>query len=174
MRFWSRTPKDKLPQPPNPPSSDGRLPISSLLSPRNILFFESPTPATAIYRRLIQTWSGVVEESIVNAVMEREKIGATLIDPQIALPHARLPGFGALRAALAFCPHGLDGSNGDSAIRILLLFAGDLDRPRECLAFLSSAAALLGQDEIKEQLLTVKSAQDAFECLRRNEPGGAA
>ncbi len=40
------------------------------------------------------------EEDGIQAIMEREKGGATMIGNAVAVPHARLEGFSGLRAAL--------------------------------------------------------------------------
>jgi mannitol/fructose-specific phosphotransferase system IIA component (Ntr-type) len=167
MRFWPRkSNEDLVTTPALTPEDNGDVRISDRLPWLQVIVLDQQATLPEVCGRLVSTWSGVDKERVLTAILEREAISATLISPEITLPHARLLAFGPLRAALAVCPKGLTGAE---AVRLVLLFVGDLGKPREALAFLSNAAALFGQDGLKDRLAGESDPRSVLDLIRQAE-----
>lgn len=167
MRFWPRkSHPDEIAPVKVTDASHGPIRVSDLLSTHEVLMLKESATFQDACALLVGTWKGGNAPAVLEAIMAREKLGATRIEGEILLPHARLEGFGPVRAALGISPQGLAGL---PDVRIVLLFAGDRSRPREPLAFLSSAAALFSREGVKARLLANGLPQTVFNVLREAE-----
>jgi mannitol/fructose-specific phosphotransferase system IIA component (Ntr-type) len=171
MRFWQRKMEDPVP-PAVVPAVAGRRRISEILKPGNVYLFASPITQVEAFTRLVQDWAGVDPAAVLSAIFDRERIGPTVIDGVTALPHARVAAFGPLRAALGICPQGFNDGPGHPRVRIVLLFVSDSSQPKESLAFLSSVAAIFGQEGLVDRLLQHADREGVLEVLREAEARG--
>lgn len=104
-------------------------------------------------------------ESILARVNEREAVLATRVSPEIALPHARVPGLSGTVAAVGLCrfPVAWD-TDTEHPVRLIILITGDGNDHLEVLAWL---AARLTQPERLAALLGADSAAAVYDTLVR-------
>ena len=94
------------------------------------------------------------EKALRKALAAREKMGGTAVGSGVAIPHGKCDHVTEVCAAIGIAPEGIDWDAPDAEpVRILVALAGPPGQPAEHLRLLSQVARLLGQKEIRENLL---------------------
>lgn len=102
-------------------------------------------------------------EEILTRVQEREAVLATRVGPEIALPHAKVPGLAGTVAAVGLCRFPvLWDTDTEHPVRLVILITGNGNDHLEVLAWL---AARLTQSERLAALLGAASAEAVYEIL---------
>ncbi len=101
----------------------------------------------------------------VDLALAREALGSTAVDCRTALPHARLPHYDGVAAALAICPDGVDfGGDGEASQFVFLLISSAASHERY-LGALARIAALMLRDDIRRGLLEAATPEAAMRLL---------
>jgi mannitol/fructose-specific phosphotransferase system IIA component (Ntr-type) len=103
---------------------------------------------------------GIDRNQIFNLVQEREATISTRLLPEIAIPHALIPGFKSTQAAVGFSPDGIDYDT--TKVRLIILIVGD---GIEHLKVLALVAERLNDPERVEELLKAKSIKKVYNIL---------
>jgi len=103
---------------------------------------------------------GIDRNQIFNLVQERESTISTRLLPEIAIPHALIPGFKSTQAAIGLSPCGIDYDT--EKVRLIILIVGDGIEHLKVLALL---AERLNDPERVDELLKAKSAKKVFNIL---------
>ncbi len=103
---------------------------------------------------------GIDRNQIFNLVQEREATISTRLLPEIAIPHALIPGFKLTQAAVGFSPDGIDYDT--TKVRLIILIVGD---GIEHLKVLAQVAERLNEPERVEELLKAKSIRKVYNIL---------
>lgn len=106
--------------------------------------------------------------SALEAIKEREEMGGTLIEPRVAIPHARLKGLTNIAAAIGIRTPETPASDG---VRIFILFLSPAEKTKEHLLFLAAIAALFQVEGIVEALCSSKTPQEVLNKIREAEKG---
>ncbi|HEX2957905.1 MAG TPA: PTS sugar transporter subunit IIA [Chitinispirillaceae bacterium] len=106
---------------------------------------------------------GIDRNQIFNLVQEREATISTRLLPEIAIPHALIPGFKSTQAAVGFIPDGIDYDPNDATkVRLIILIVGD---GLEHLKVLALVAERLNDPERVEELLKARSIKKVYNLL---------
>lgn len=148
--------------------------LQELFQPRDLLVgFTARDKWDAIERmmkHLVATGRLTSDQSpaILEAVLNRERSMSTGMERNIAIPHAAVEDLPHVVAALAIVnAHGglkfdsIDGTPTHLVVLLLIPKAQKLLHIRT----LADVARVLGREEVREELLAAKSAQDAWAAL---------
>ncbi|MDG5814605.1 PTS sugar transporter subunit IIA [Chitinispirillales bacterium ANBcel5] len=139
---------------------------AKLFSTKRIVLLNSVSKEQ-MFRQLIELvlkdTRGFSFEQIWESVLERENLISTRISDTIAIPHARIPGFGGTIAAVGLSKRGIIyDSIEDRKIKLCILIVGD---GNEHLEALSWTAQRLYDKERLESILKATSARRIFSLL---------
>lgn len=130
--------------------------LVDLFAPDAIVVGVAPATRKAAFQALAQIMAPglpVAPEHIVQALMEREKLGSTGFGGGIAIPHGRLPGLGHMAAGLAILaePIGWDALDG-RPVDILFALLAPEDTGAEHLKTLARVSRTLRDPRLVAQL----------------------
>jgi len=145
----------------NHPRTDTHLRIGDFLTAERIAVLPSGLPKEEIIRTLLGRIQVPNPAQALQAILEREATGPTLIGTSIAIPHARLAGLKGLQAAL--------GVSKEGPVHVWLLFIAGAEDARTPLAFLAGLAAFFNNTEHAEQMAKLASPHEILDYIRRSE-----
>ncbi len=112
--------------------------------------------------------SGVLPEHLrdeaIATALAREALGPTAVDCQTALPHARLPRYDGVAAALAICPAGVVFGDGENSKFVFLLVSSAASH-EGYLGALARIASAMTRDDTRSALLTATTPEEAMRML---------
>lgn len=148
--------------------------FSSLFSPEQVLCALGGVDRDSALRRLVDLVAATGDlpdpEEAVRLVLEREKLGATVLAPGIVVPHARIERLESLHVAVATSPEGVPfGPGGAERARLIVLIltpAGDPGGYLQAQAAL--ARALASQEDLAERLAGLDDPQRVWAAFDEN------
>ena len=144
--------------------------LSDYLAEKNIIFFNAGPSKRQVLGSLIASLDLSDPNAALQAILQREEKGSTLIAPALALPHARISGLTKIAAALAICPEGVvDPLAGHAVVKVFLLFLGPAEDMSLHLAFLANVSALFQNDAFRETLLGLTKPSDVLKKIQETE-----
>ena len=122
-----------------------------------------------LVRALGQEVPGLRQDEVLQTIAARERDITTRIAPEIAIPHARIPGLGRFIVAAGFSRDGIAwGLPEGQPVRLVVLVVGDADEPREHLRVLSQLASVLRTDGVLARLAKASgSPEELYHTLVR-------
>jgi two-component system sensor histidine kinase KdpD len=135
--------------------------LSDLLTEQQIIVLSPELTQEEIIKTLLSTLSLPNQTQAFQAILERERIGATMIESWLSMPHARMPGLDSIRAALGISPEG--------PVHVWVVFLSPAENPTMHLAFLARVASFFQQENLVKELATLKTSQNILEAIRRFE-----
>ncbi len=148
------------------PASVKTLLISDYLSEKLIYFFSSGAPKDEMLFKLVSSLSISDHSLALNAILEREKIGGTIVDSAISIPHARLKGLKTIELAI-----GIYSEAPKDQPRLYFLFLSPREDTKIHLLFLSSLSSLFQSEGFVEELLKLKAPHEVVQKIRQIEKG---
>ena len=143
--------------------------IAEFLRPENVMI----DLAAKSKNRILQIMSarasqslGVAENSILHALLNREKFGSTGVGEGIAIPHTRVPGVNAPFGMLARLSTAIDFDAIDDVpvdLVFLLLMPGEGDKDN--LNVLACIARRLREQEIVRNIRNAASVDELYEAM---------
>jgi nitrogen PTS system EIIA component len=113
-------------------------------------------------------------DEVVGLLLDRERLGATLVGEEAALPHCKVPGLKSVVAAFARSRQpvafGEDGHG--EKVRLFFFVLSPRDQPAAHLQVLAAIARLLRNPQAREAFLKAESVEELAASLRSLE--GAA
>jgi fructose-specific phosphotransferase system IIA component len=108
-------------------------------------------------------------DTVVNAVLERERERSTGIERGLAVPHCRTSAVDHLHVALAIVREGIDwGSLDGKPVHFIFLVVGPDSRPEEYLKLLSQISRLMKSDAVREQMINSRDAAEIVAILNQD------
>jgi PTS system fructose-specific IIC component len=147
------------------------LEISSLTDPHLLVPRLKASTKIGAIKELVDRLHerGIISDSLqfLQAVLERENLQSTLLDSDIALPHARSRGACELGLALGIARRPIDFPSGDERcpVRLICLIAVPAHAPDLYLSLLGVLARRLGDQELKSALLNAASPAEMYQLL---------
>lgn len=114
-------------------------------------------------KELVDSVSLENKESILTAIMNREKEGSTAIGNSIAVPHARIDGITELHAVLGRSGKGIE--MGGNIVNIFLLILIPRDAAASHLDFLSASVRVLSIPANRERIMESSDETEMLEVL---------
>jgi fructose-specific phosphotransferase system IIA component len=109
-------------------------------------------------------------KTILNAIMEREKLGSTGIGQSIAVPHAKTDQIETLVGALGISKNGTEFDSLDGEpVNIIFLVLASTKSIGLHLKALAKIARLLKDKVFRHTLLECKTPQEALEIIKEDE-----
>ena len=123
-----------------------------------------------LIEKLLETKAISKENSIFNAVLEREKIMTTGVGNGIAIPHCKHADSPEFAVCLGIQPKGVDFQSIDqNPVKIIFLLVGPVNNPGLHIKLLSRISRLMSNEELRQQLLSCENDQAAFELIHEEE-----
>jgi len=144
-----------------PSPSNGVFRISDALNEKRVLIFESGLSKEQMIRGLLSRLEVPNPTQAFQAILEREKAGATLIGPGVTIPHARISGLKGIQAAL--------GISHEGPVHVWLLFVAPSENPKLALMFLAGLATFFQNETHANVLAQMKSVPDILSYIRKSE-----
>jgi fructose-specific phosphotransferase system IIA component len=109
-------------------------------------------------------------ETILTAVLEREKIMTTGVGNSIAIPHCKHTDSPEFAVCLGIQSSGVDFAAIDKKpIKIIFLLVGPENNPGLHIKLLSRISRLMSNEELRNQLAAAKNKDDAYELIKEEE-----
>jgi PTS system nitrogen regulatory IIA component len=130
--------------------------LADLLTRSRIVLDIAPRSRVQLFRELGELLGpeiGVEPQKIVDALLEREKLGTTAIGERIAIPHAKLRELDHLVGAFARLAEPIDFEACDSLpVDLVFVLLAPADASAEHLKALARLARLLRDPQLRERL----------------------
>ncbi len=140
--------------------------VSDSVSERSVCFFPSGTPEKEIFSKLVRSLSTADHDLALNAILERENRGGTIIDTMVSIPHARLAGLKTIQLAV-----GILTEAPKDRPRIFFLFLSPKEDSKVHLFFLSGLSSLFQSEGFLNELLDSKAPHEIIQKIREIEKG---
>jgi nitrogen PTS system EIIA component len=109
---------------------------------------------------------GIAEKLILQALLEREKLGSTGIGEGIAIPHTRVEGVAAPFGMLARMNKAIDfDAIDDVPVDVVFLLLMPTENRKNHLNVLASVARQLRSPEVLKNIRSAESARDLYEAI---------
>jgi fructose-specific phosphotransferase system IIA component len=120
--------------------------------------------------RLVETKKIADDKSIFKAVLEREKIMTTGVGNGIAIPHCKHADSPEFAVCLGIQKKGVDFQSIDkNPVKIIFLLVGPENNPGLHIKLLSRISRLMSNEELRQQLLSCKTDQEAYDLIHDEE-----
>lgn len=109
------------------------------------------------------------KKAAASAIEEREKLGSTVIEKGVALPHARTSAVDGLAVAVGTSREGIDyGAPDGEPVRIVVLILAPKNESALYLRVLSAVSQLLKEEKTMHSLLEATSAKQILEIVEKS------
>ncbi len=109
-------------------------------------------------------------DTVLNAVLERERVMSTGMGDGIAIPHAKTDGVKNLVAAFGITRQGVDFQSIDNKpVRIVFLLVGPSDQTGPHLKALSRISRLMHRKEFRDRLASAHNPDEVIEAITNEE-----
>ncbi len=127
--------------------------ISHLLKPEHV-FLDIPAHTREevlvyVSERLEQAGTVRRSQDLVDLLLDRERLGATLVGDETAIPHCRVPGLEGVIAAFARAPEPVPFGFDAGLARLFFFVLSPEEQPAAHLHVLSNLARLLGDPKVR-------------------------
>ncbi len=127
--------------------------LSHLLKPEHV-FLDIPAHAreeVLVYVADHLERAGAVRRSqdLVDLLLDRERLGATVVGEQTAIPHCKVPGLGGVVAAFARSPEPVPFGLDEGLARLFFFIFSPAEQPSAHLQVLSNIARMLSNPQVR-------------------------
>jgi len=127
--------------------------LSNLLKPEHV-FLDIPARTREevlvyVAQRLEQAGAVRRSQDLVDLLLDRERLGATLVGEETAIPHCKVPGLGGVIAAFARSPEPVPFGLDQGLARLFFFILSPEEQPAAHLRVLANIARLLGNPEVR-------------------------
>lgn len=150
--------------------------ITELISRKAILPAVKATNKKAIVLELVTALKKASEgeriniADVVDAVMDREKVGSTGLGGGVALPHAKIDSVKSVLGAFGRCPKGVEFNSVDGEpVTLVFLVISPSSKNEEYLAALQRTMRAIKQPNWCKFLRAAKTARDIEDIFRETE-----
>jgi PTS system nitrogen regulatory IIA component len=107
------------------------------------------------------------KQEFYRAILEREKVVSTGIGLEVAIPHAKLPGYKDFFIAIGIQrKRGIEWNALDGfPVKLIFMIGGPENKQTEYLKILSHLTAAIKDEERRKKLLKARTAQDVIELF---------
>lgn len=131
------------------------------------LHAEGVASALELVARLAAPKVGLPATTIQDALIERERLGATAVGGGFAIPHCKIEGLRSIWVSVARFDRAVDFGGGEnSAVRFVFVVLSPTDQPAVHLQVLSQIARLLKHPECRRALLDARDAKEVVATIR--------
>ncbi len=118
---------------------------------------------------------GLEADDILQALLEREKLGSTGVGMGVAVPHAALPGLDRMHGVFIRLENPVDyESIDDMPVDLIFALLAPEDAGTEHLRALAKVSRVLRQKDLREQLRVIENNDAIYSLLTRGADSNAA
>jgi PTS system nitrogen regulatory IIA component len=118
---------------------------------------------------------GLDADDILQALLEREKLGSTGVGTGVAVPHAALPGLDRMYGVFIRLENPVDyESIDDMPVDLIFALLAPEDAGTEHLRALAKVSRVLRQKDLREQLRLIENNDAIYSLLTRSADSNAA
>jgi PTS system nitrogen regulatory IIA component len=115
----------------------------------------------------LTAYGNLDHEGVLNALLEREKLGSTCIGEGIAIPHGKLVGLDNLIAAFGRSVEGIEFNALDGKpVHIFFLLMAPENSAGQHLKALAKISRMLRDEDFRQQLLDATSQDDLYNVIK--------
>jgi PTS system nitrogen regulatory IIA component len=140
------------------PQAEPPFALGELLDEKKIIFLPDNLSKETILRELLARMKLPNPARALQAIMERETAGETIIGERMIIPHARIPGLSGLQLALGIHPSG--------PIQLWFAFLSPAEDPKAHLTFLAGVARFFQKPHRLEAIASLKTPQAVMDYFR--------
>ncbi|HLE59936.1 MAG TPA: PTS sugar transporter subunit IIA [Thermoanaerobaculaceae bacterium] len=127
--------------------------LSDLLKPEHV-FLDIPVRTREevlvyVAQRLEQAGALRSSQDLVDLLLDRERLGATVVGAQTAIPHCKVPGLGGVVAAFARAPEPFPFDLDEGLARLFFFIFSPAEQPSAHLQVLSNIARMLNDPQVR-------------------------
>jgi PTS system nitrogen regulatory IIA component len=127
--------------------------LSDLLKPEHV-FLDIPVRTREevlvyVAQHLEQTGAVQHSQDLVDLLLDRERLGATVVDEQTAIPHCKVPGLARVVAAFARAPEPVPFDFDQGLARLFFFIFSPAEQPSAHLQVLSTIARMLSDPRVR-------------------------
>ncbi len=127
--------------------------LANLLKPEHV-FLDIPARTREevlvyVAQRLEQAGTVRRSQDLVDLLLDRERLGATLVGEETAIPHCKVPGLGGVIAAFARSPEPVPFGLDQGLARLFFFILSPQEQPAAHLKVLANIARLLGNPQVR-------------------------
>lgn len=170
---------EELPSiPPSSSPEPGRMTLSRLLSPGNIIIYDEPVKKYDLLSNL--TVAALQEEDInfrlscLGSIFEREDQGSTFFNEGVAFPHARIEGLKGSVVALGITRRGVSDVTTEKPIELVFLILSPDEDPARQIQILALASRAAKDRQLVEGIRKAPTPGEVFAAIREWEIGQEA
>ena len=108
-------------------------------------------------------------QDLVDLLLDRERLGATVVGDDTAIPHCKVPGLKNIVAAFARVREPISFGNGDERARLFFFVLSPREQPAAHLQVLANIARLLRNSQARKAFLEAPTAEELSVVLARFE-----
>ena len=147
--------------------------LSHLLKPEHV-FLDIPARTreeVLVYVAEHLEQAGAVRRSqdLVDLLLDRERLGATVVGEQTAIPHCKVPGLGGVVAAFARAPEPVQFGLDQGLARLFFFIFSPAEQPSAHLQVLSNIARVLSNPQVRRAFEGASDATALTSALARAE-----
>lgn len=147
--------------------------LSFLLKPEHI-FLDIPAHTREevlvyVAERLAQLGAVRNAGDLVDLLLDRERLGATVVGEEVAIPHCKVPGLRAIVAAFCRLPEAIPFGPAQESARLFFFVLSPREQPAAHLQVLATIARLLRNPQAKKAFQTARQADELVAALGRIE-----
>ncbi len=149
----------------------------------NVLCNVSTSSQKQLFLEMAQTLeqSGALDgteqtaRDVVNAALERERLGSTGVGSGVAIPHARIEGLKSVKGVFATLETPLDYDSVDERpVNLVAMLVAPAHAGSEHLRALAQISRRLRRDEVRARLRAAPNAESLYICLTDETSAHAA
>lgn len=147
--------------------------LSFLLKPEHV-FLDVPAHTREevlvhVAERLAQQGAVRNSQDLVDLLLDRERLGATVVGEEVAIPHCKVPGLRSIVAAFCRLPEAIPFGPSQESARLFFFVLSPREQPAAHLQVLATIARLLRNPQAKKAFQTVRQADELVATLGRIE-----
>jgi PTS system nitrogen regulatory IIA component len=143
--------------------------LADYIKPENVILnldVSSKTQALQAMSASASELAAIPADTIVNALLKREKLGSTGIGQGVALPHTRIAGIGRPVAMVARLKQPIDFESIDGKpVDIVFLLLTPDEEPNKHLNVLACFSRKLRSPGVLDQMRAAKDAASLYSCF---------
>jgi len=154
----------------------GSVKLSSLLKEEHILLDVPAVDREAILGAVSHHLEGAGilrnAKEVMELLLDRERLGATVVGEQAAIPHCKVPGLKSVVVAFARTAQAIPFGNGEGgSVKLFFFVLSPRDQPAAHLQVLASIARLLRSRRALEVFLSAATPAQLRQALQGVEGG---
>lgn len=147
--------------------------LSFLLKPEHV-FLDIPAHTREevlvhVTEQLAQLGSVRNSQDLVDLLLDRERLGATVVGEEVAIPHCKVPGLRSIVVAFCRLPEAIPFGPAQESARLFFFVFSPREQPAAHLQVLATIARLLRNPQAKKVFQASREAGDLVAALGRIE-----